>query len=159
MELLKNYLEKINNHISVQMCETIAISFAAGLLVGLIIWAVVSCLRKKHQACNTLSIEDSEKGSFSISSHAMYVFVKNLAEEFKGFTVTAVKLIETRAGRQLNVTLLTTPDADVLSLRKELREKLYSKLQENLGISDETIKQINFIIQDMQDKKADNYSE
>ncbi|MBQ7651170.1 MAG: hypothetical protein IJS15_09435 [Victivallales bacterium] len=114
-----------------------------GLAIGLLIWAFFACEARNRNVRHSLEIEDSEKGTFRISSSAMGNFVTNIVKNFPGLTMTGLKMVDTRLGLNLNISLTALPDSELLTLRKELRELLFKELAEKLGIADK-IQQINF---------------
>ena len=49
----------------------------------------------------------------------------------------------------MKIDLSAKPDAELLALRKELRDKLFKEMEEKLGITDQ-IAQINFEVADFE---------
>lgn len=138
MEYLVTLLEKCD-------AQVVIYSLLIGIALGLLIWALVTCELKNRHECHTIEIEDSEKGNFSISSSAMAMFVTNIVKNNSNLTFKKLKIVDTRAGLNLNITLSALPDAELLSNRKELRDEIFKELESKLGIADK-IKQINFEI-------------
>ena len=123
--------------------QIVLISLLVGLAIGLLIWALFACEARNRNVRHFLEIEDSEKGTFTISSSAMALFVTNVVKNFPGLVFVSLKMVETRLGLNLNIALTAQPDSELLALRKELRELLFRELAEKLGIV-EKIQQINF---------------
>ena len=123
--------------------QIVLVSILVGLAIGLLIWAFFACEARNRNVRHSLEIEDSEKGTFRISSSAMGNFVTNIVKNFPGLTMTGLKMVDTRLGLNLNSSLTALPDSELLTLRKELRELLFKELAEKLGIADK-IQQINF---------------
>ena len=148
-EALKNFYHNMGETVSLAFIETVLVSFLVGLVAGLLIWAIVACMRRSHGPGHAVHVDDSEKGGFSISSQAMHTFVKSIAGNFQGLSVLSVKIIEARTGMKMKVQLSAPPDAEVLELRKELRDMLFKELSSKLGISEDTISQIDFEMVEM----------
>lgn len=123
--------------------QIVLVSMLVGLAIGLLIWAFFACEAHNRNVRHSLEIEDSEKGTFKLSSAAMGNFVTNVVNNFPGLKMTGLKMVETRIGLNLNISLTALPDSELKSLRNELRELLFKELADKLGVADK-IQQINF---------------
>ncbi len=138
--------------------QIVLVSLLVGLAIGLLIWAFFACEARNHNVRHSLEIEDSEKGTFRISSNALALFVTNVVKNFPGLNMSGLKLIETRLGLNLNIALTALPDSELLTLRKELREHLFKELADKLGIAD-NIQQINFEVVSFEKPKEEEENE
>ena len=138
--------------------KIVLVSLLVGLAIGLLIWAFFACEARNHNVRHSLEIEDSEKGTFRISSNALALFVTNVVKNFPGLNMSGLKLIETRLGLNLNIALTALPDSELLTLRKELREHLFKELADKLGIAD-NIQQINFEVVSFEKPKEEEENE
>lgn len=121
--------------------------FLYGLLIGAVllflVWVIVLCIRKSRMACKKITVPDSEKGNFSISANALETFVEKVAESFPEVQMSSLKLVSTRTGLNMNIALRASEDANLLEIRKELRDRIFSELEKRLGIASE-ISEVNF---------------
>ncbi len=137
--------------------QVVLVSLLLGLAIGLLVWAFFACESRNRNIRHFVEIEDSEKGTFRISAAALSLFATNVVKSFPGLSLTGLKLIETRLGLNLNIALTAQPDAEILTLRKELRDLLFKELAEKLGIADQ-IQKINFEVVSFEkpEEKKDN---
>ena len=134
--------------------QVVLMSLIVGLAIGLLIWAFFACESRSRGLCHFIEIEDSEKGTFRISAAAMSLFATNVVKDFEGLSMSGLKIIDTRLGLNLNITLIAQPDCELLTLRKELRDRLFAEMESKLGIA-EQIKQINFEVVSFEKSQAD----
>ena len=141
MDCLFNFWTKLTS----DQCDwqIVLVSMLVGLAIGLLIWALFECEARNRNVRHSLEIEDSEKGTFRISSSAMANFVTNVVKNFPNLKMTSLKMVDTRLGLNLNISLTALPDSELLTLRKELRELLFKEIGDKLGVADK-IQQINF---------------
>ena len=111
--------------------------FWVGVLAGFVV-----ALRKE------IVVEDSEKGTFTITSSALMAFVRNIADSFKQVEVVNLRLVERRDGLAMVINVKASADAEIVKYLGELREKLSSEMSVKLGIV-EQIKAINFETQEL----------
>lgn len=138
-------------------CGFILYGMLIGFAICLVIWLIVAIHARNKNVCKDITIEDSDKGNFVISANAMKSFAEKIVSENKALRFLGLKLLETRLGLVMKVNLSAKPDAELLSLRKELRDRIYKEMEEKLGITDQ-IAQINFEIADFE-KTAETKSE
>lgn len=131
---------------SIQWPELL-IGLLIGFILGLLVWGIIRCVNSFKNKSNFISVTDSEKGCFSINSKALKSFVKNVASEFPDLVLNSVALSETREGYVLSIHIKANPDSELLTVRKELRDKIYAQLEAKLGIS-EQISSVNFDVDD-----------
>ena len=139
-------------------CGLIFYGALIGFAICLVIWLIASIYSRNKNVCKDITIEDSEKGTFVISSNAMKTFAERIISENNGLTFVGLKLIETRLGLVMKINLSSQADAELLTLRKELREHIFKEMEEKLGITDQ-IAQINFEISDFAKSVPDKLEE
>ena len=79
----------------------------------------------------------------------MKTFAEKIVSENNALKFVGLKLLETRLGLVMKVSLSAQPDAELLSLRKDLRDRIFKEMEEKLGITDQ-IAQINFEVNDFE---------
>ncbi len=119
----------------------------AGAVIALIIVAIWKCYSVSGTARKVITIEDGEKGSFSISVDALAAFVRKMSSGNPGIEIWDLRLAETRLGLVMIIVLKASIDAELVEFRNKLREKLIAEMKSKLGIGDQ-IKSINFEIRE-----------
>ena len=139
-------------------CGLILYGALIGFAICLVIWLIASIYSRNKNVCKHITIEDSDKGTFVISSNAMKAFAERIVSENNDLKFMGLKLVETRLGLVMKINLSALPDAELLTLRKELRDRIFKEMEEKLGITDQ-IAQINFEVSDFEktvpDKQED----
>ena len=135
-------------------CGLILYGALIGFAICLVIWLIVSIYSRNKNVCKDITIEDSDKGTFVISSNAMKTFAERIVSENTALKFIGLRLVETRLGLVMKINLSALPDAELLTLRKELRDRIFKEMEEKLGITDQ-IAQINFEISDFEKPEAD----
>ena len=79
----------------------------------------------------------------------MKTFAERIVSENTALKFIGLKLVETRLGLVMKINLSAMPDAELLALRKELRERIFKEMEEKLGITDQ-IAQINFEVSEFE---------
>ena len=130
-------------------CGLILYGALIGFAICLVIWLITSIYSRNKNVCKDITIEDSDKGTFVISANAMKTFAARIVAETNDLKFVGLKLIETRLGLVMKINLSAQPDAELLALRKELRDRIFKEMEEKLGITDQ-IAQINFEISDFE---------
>ncbi len=122
---------------------------ACGFILCLIIWAIVFFLTRTKNATKILTVEDSDRGSFSITPNALTSFLKRITQDYPDLDLDTLKLENGHNGVIMNVVVRAVEDADLLNRRKELRDRVYSELDAKLGIADQieaiNIETIDFV--------------
>ena len=136
-------------------CGLILYGALLGFAICLVIWLIVSIHARNKNVCKDITIEDSDKGTFVISSNAMKSFAEKIVSENNVLKFVGLKLLETRLGLVMKINLSAQPDAELLSIRKELRDRIFKEMEEKLGITDQ-IAQINFEVSDFEKPVAEN---
>ena len=135
-------------------CGLILYGALIGFAICLVIWLIASIYSRNKNVCKDITIEDSDKGTFVISSNAMKSFAARIVSENNNLKFMGLKLIETRLGLVMKINLSAQSDAELLTLRKELRDRIFKEMEEKLGITDQ-IAQINFEVTDFEKAVAD----
>lgn len=130
-------------------CGFILYGALIGFAICLVIWLLTSIYSRNKNVCKDITIEDSDKGTFVISSNAMKAFAARIVAANTSLKFMGLKLVETRLGLVMKIDLSAKPDAELLTLRKELRDQLFKEMEEKLGITDQ-IAQINFEVSDFE---------
>ena len=139
-----------NNAATDGSCCTLFYGILVGFVICLILWLIASIHSRNKNLCKDITIEDSEKGNFVISAGAMKRFAERIVSENAELKFIGLKLLETRLGLVMKITLSAKPDAELLTLRKTLRERIFKEMEEKLGITDH-IAQINFEVLDFEE--------
>ena len=140
-------------------CTSLFYGILVGFAICLILWLIASIHARNKNLCKEISIEDSEKGVFVISSNAMKKFAERIVVETNELKFVGLKLMETRLGLVMKINFSAKPDAELLNLRKALRERIFKEMEEKLGITDQ-IAQINFEVADFENaapSETDDY--
>lgn len=124
--------------------------FLIGFALAVIICLIWNSMAKNRKICRMITVEDSEKGTFTINSNALTTFVKRITDGVEAINLKSLKLVETRSGMELNLFITASPDGDLLTARRELREQIYAELEHKLGVADK-IAAINFETVDFED--------
>ncbi|MBR4674041.1 MAG: hypothetical protein IKP00_06200 [Victivallales bacterium] len=130
-------------------CGLIFYGVLIGFAICLVIWLIATIHARNKNVCKDITIEDSDKGNFVISANAMKTFAEKIVSENNALKFVGLKLLETRLGLVMKVSLSAQPDAELLSLRKDLRDRIFKEMEEKLGITDQ-IAQINFEVNDFE---------
>ncbi len=130
-------------------CGLILYGALIGFAICLVIWLIASIYSRNKNVCKDILIEDSDKGTFVISSNAMKTFAERIVSENNDLKFVGLKLIETRLGLVMKINLSAQPDAELKTLRLELRDRIFKEMEEKLGITDQ-IAQINFEVSDFE---------
>ena len=130
-------------------CGLILYGALIGFAICLVIWLIASIYSRNKNVCKDILIEDSDKGTFVISSNAMKTFAERIVSENNDLKFIGLKLIETRLGLVMKINLSAQPDAELKTLRVELRDRIFKEMEEKLGITDQ-IAQINFEVSDFE---------
>ncbi len=120
----------------------------AGFVVALLICLIWKCITFRGAQRKEIVVEDSEKGTFTISSGALMAFVRNIANSFKQVEVVGLRLVERRDGLAMVINVKASADAEIVKYLGQLREKISSEMNAKLGIV-EQIKAINFETQEL----------
>ncbi len=120
----------------------------AGFVVALLVCLIWKCIAFRGAQRKEIVVEDSEKGTFTITSSALMAFVRNIADSFKQVEVVNLRLVERRDGLAMVISVKASADAEIVKYLGELREKLSSEMSVKLGIV-EQIKAINFETQEL----------
>lgn len=120
----------------------------AGFVVALLVCLIWKCIAFRGAQRKEIVVEDSEKGTFTITSSALMAFVRNIADSFKQVEVVNLRLVERRDGLAMVINVKASADAEIVKYLGELREKLSSEMSVKLGIV-EQIKAINFETQEL----------
>ena len=134
-------------------CGTLLYGILIGFAICLILWLIASIHARNKNLCKDITIEDSEKGNFVISANAMKRFAERIVSENQELKFVGLKLMDTRLGLIMKVNLSAQPDAELLTLRKSLRERIFKEMEEKLGITDQ-VAQINFEVTDFENAAA-----
>ncbi|MBR0459163.1 MAG: hypothetical protein IJJ26_07985 [Victivallales bacterium] len=130
---------------------------ACGFILCLIIWAIVAFLTRSKNSTRILTVEDSERGSFSITPNALSSFLKHIIQDYPDLDLEALKLENGHNGVVMNIIVRAAEDADLLNRRKELRDRVYAELEAKLGIADQieaiNIEAIEFVEGSKKDAK------
>ena len=135
-------------------CGLILYGALIGFAICLVIWLIASIYSRNKNVCKEITIEDSDKGTFVISSNAMKTFAERIVSEDSNLKFIGLKLLETRLGLVMKINLSAQPDAELKTLRYELRDRIFKEMEEKLGITDQ-IAQINFEVSDFEKAVSD----
>ena len=120
----------------------------AGFVVALLVCLIWKCVAFQGAQRKEIVVEDSDKGTFTISSSALMAFVRNIADSFKQVEVINLRLVERRDGLAMVINVKASADAEIVKYLGQLREKISSEMNAKLGIV-EQIKAINFETQEL----------
>lgn len=120
----------------------------AGFVVALLLLLIWKCITFRGALRKEIIIEDSDKGTFTVSSGALMQFVRNIAASFTQVEVTDLRLVERRDGLAMLINVKANADTEIVKYLGQLREKLSGEMSVKLGIVDQ-IKAINFETQEL----------
>ena len=95
-------------------CGLILYGALIGFAICLVIWLIVSIYSRNKNVCKDITIEDSDKGTFVISSNAMKTFAERIVSENTALKFIGLRLVETRLGLVMKINLSALPDAELL---------------------------------------------
>ncbi|MBQ7178075.1 MAG: alkaline shock response membrane anchor protein AmaP [Victivallales bacterium] len=120
----------------------------AGFVVALLICLIWKCISFRSAQRKEIVVEDSEKGTFTITNGALMAFVRNIADSFEQVDVVGLRLVERRDGLAMVINVKASADAEIIKYLGQLREKISSEMNAKLGIV-EQVKAINFETQEL----------
>ena len=120
----------------------------AGFVVALLICLIWKCIAFRGAQRKEIVVEDSDKGTFTITSGALMAFVRNIADSFNQEDVVDLHLVERRDGLAMVINVKASADAEIIKYLGQLREKISSEMSVKLGIV-EQVKAINFETQEL----------
>ena len=115
----------------------------AGFVAALVLVLIWKCISFRGSLRKEITIEDSEKGTFTIASSALMAFVRSIAIDFKEVEVTDFRLVERRDGLAMVIEIRAFVDTELVKCLGRLRELLAEEMKAKLGIIDQ-IKSIDF---------------
>ena len=120
----------------------------AGFVVALIICLIWKGISSRSAQRKEIVVEDSDKGTFTVTSGALMTFVRNIADSFEQVDVVGLRLVERRDGLAMVINVKASANAEIVKYLGHLREKISSEMNAKLGIV-EQIKAINFETQEL----------
>lgn len=142
-------MDKVWNHVLTALQNSqFWIGALAGFVVALLVCLIWKCISLRSAQRMEIVIEDSDKGTFTITSGALMEFVRNIADSFKQVEVVGLRLVERRDGLAMVINVKASADAEIIKYLGQLREKISCEMNAKLGIV-EQIKAINFETQEL----------
>ena len=120
----------------------------AGFVVAIVLFLIWKCISFRSRIHREITIEDSEKGTFTVTSRALVEFIRNKASSFKAVEISDLRLVEKREGLAMVISIKANADIEVAKCLGQLRDQLKDEMKLKLGIVDQ-IKSIDFEAQEL----------
>lgn len=119
-----------------------------GIVVAVVLYLIWKCIALSGAQHREITVEDSDRGNFTVTSAALISFVRNAAASCKAIEITGLRLVERKEGLVMVIYIKASPDTEVAKYLGQLRKDLIIEMKDKLGIFDQ-IKAINFEAQEL----------
>lgn len=115
---------------------------AAGFVLAVLLWCLAKLIFCRRGSSQSVQVTDSEGGSFMITAQAVKSFVQWVAADYPDLDLHQIRIKTLREGMSLEIVFNVVPGAELASVRRQFRERLFKEIETRLGIVDQ-IKRIN----------------